>query len=365
MVRSPAASPNVTPSPFDQVRGGSATIPGLVVVSEVWRSGRVESLHLGAAAVVDAAGEMLACAGDPFLASYLRSAAKPVQLVVMLELGLERAGALAPHELAVCAASHGGEKGHVEAVRQLLERIGLSATHLLCGAAPPLDGEAAREVVREGGAFTALHNNCSGKHAAMLATCRANGWPLATYRESDHPLQQAIAEGVAVRAGGAPGVGVDGCGVPTFFLALAAAARMTAALLAEAERREAAARVVNAMTTYPWYTSASHRLPYHLMRAAPGLLAKEGAEGFFVVGIPRLRSRWGRPVGLAMKVIDGAGEEARGREPAVVSALASLGVLGSGELESLAAFARMPNVNSPGDVVGEVRGVLKLDFQRG
>ncbi len=332
-----------------------------MVISEVWRSGRIESVHLGAAAVVDASGRLLARAGDPSLSTYLRSAAKPVQLTAMLAAGLERFLPLTPAELAVCAASHGGEPGHVELVSRLLRRGGLGEHDLRCGAAWPLDGEAARQLLRLGRQATPLYNNCSGKHTAMLLTCRANDWPLASYQAPDHPLQKIIMAEVAAMAGGVPGVGVDGCGVPTFYLSLHAAARMTAALIERADSEEAARRVVAAMTNHPWFTSGSQRLAYQLMQAVPQLLAKEGAEGFFVVGIPRQRSPWGRAVALAVKVLDGAGEEARGREPGVLAALTSLGVLSQRERGLLQARANPPVHNSPGDVVGEVRGVLRLE----
>lgn len=334
---------------------------GLAVVSEVWRSGRVESIHLGAAAVADGCGRLVAHAGDPTLSSYLRSAAKPVQLAVMLTLGLERLVRLAPSELALCAASHGGEPGHVELVRALLNRGQIAESDVRCGPAMPLDGEATQELQRSGRGATILHNNCSGKHAAMLLTCRANGWPLAGYERLEHPLQMAIAAAVESMAGVAPGIGVDGCGVPTFFLPLCAAARMTAALMEQAESEGAARRVVGAMTANPWYTSGSQRLPYHLMRAVPHLLAKEGAEGFFVVGIPRERSPWARPVALAMKVLDGAGEGARGREPGVLAALVSLGVLSESEQDLVRERINPRIHNAPGDAVGEVRGALRLE----
>jgi L-asparaginase II len=345
----------------DEIRDQSAVAAKLAVISQVWRSGRIESVHLGAAAVADASGRLLARAGDPSLSTYLRSAAKPVQLAAMLKAGLERVLPLTGAELALCAASHGGEPGHVELVSRLLSRGGLGEHDLSCGAAWPLDGEAARQLHRSGRQATALHNNCSGKHAAMLLTCRANDWPLASYTAPEHPLQQMITAEVAALAGSAPGVGVDGCGVPTFYLPLYAAARMTAALMERAESEELAHRVIAAMTAHPWFTSGSQRLPYQLMQAVPQLLAKEGAEGFFVVGIPRQRSPWGRAVALAMKVLDGAGEEARGREPGVLAALVSLDVLSKGERELLHARANPPIHNSPGEVVGEVRGVLRLE----
>lgn len=354
---------------LDNLGQGGGEVAGVVtslaVVSQVWRSGRIESMHLGAAAVADGNGAVLARAGDPSLATYLRSAAKPVQLATMLRLGLERHVSLSPQELAVCAASHGGEAGHMQLVSNLLRRAGLGEEYLRCGAAMPLDPEAARELLESARSATALHNNCSGKHAAMLLTCRANGWPLDTYPDHNHPLQRAVTASVKEFAGVAPAVGVDGCGVPTFFLPLYAAARMVAALMEHAEGGGEARRVVEAMTANPWYTSGSRRFPYALMRAVPELLAKEGAEGFFVVGIPRQRSPWGRPVALSLKVLDGGGEAARGREPGVLAALTSLGVVTERERESLHEWVNPITFNVPGDAVGEVKGTLRLESTGG
>jgi L-asparaginase II len=332
----------------------------LVPVVDVIRSGVVESRHLGAAVVADPGGRILAHAGDPALASYLRSAAKPFQLLRMLESGLESGGAIPGSELALCAASHGGEEEHVAGVRRLLGRAGLDERQLRCGAHAPLDPEAARVLARAGRGPEAVHNNCSGKHAAMLITSASNGWPLESYLERGHPLQSAILAKVIDLAACVPGEGVDGCGVPTYFLPLVAAARMTASLMGLAEGDGPARRVVGVMTANPWYTSGSRRLAFKLMREVPGLLAKEGAEGFFIVGVPSDRSPFGGPVGLAIKVIDGAGEGARGREPAVASALLSLGIASSEERPQLAALATEPLRNVAGRVIGEVRGVLQL-----
>lgn len=333
----------------------------LVTLTEVWRSGRLESRHRGAAVVVGADGRLLASAGPPGFATYLRSAAKPFQLLSMLEQGLERGLTLSDEELAVCAASHGGEPRHVEVVRRLLARAGLGEELLQCGGHWPLEEPARDALLREGcAAPLPVHNNCSGKHAAMLITSAARGWPLATYPAPQHPLQAAIEERLAALADERPGIGVDGCGVPTYFLSLAGAARAVATLMARAAGGVGEGRVVAAMTSRPWFTSGTHRLAFLLMRACPGLLAKEGAEGFFEVGIPACRSPWGVPAGLALKVEDGAGENARGREPAVASALLGLGVVHEVERPALEALARQPLRNVAGRVVGEIRGVLEL-----
>lgn len=335
----------------------------LALLTEVVRSSRVESRHLGAAVIADPQGRVLASVGDPKLATYLRSAAKPFQLLAMIEMGLEGAMSLDGQELAVCAASHGGEEGHVLTVRRLLSRSGLDEALLQCGGHWPLE-DPARDALLRGGLHQPLpvHNNCSGKHTAMLLTCVANGWPLETYLEADHPLQARISSRMTELAGELGGIGVDGCGVPTFYHSLVGTARAVATLMVEASCGGAAGRVVEAMTSHPWYTSGTHRLGYLLMKACPGLLAKEGAEGFFAVGIPSERSPWGVPVGLALKVLDGAGEAARGREPAVASALLSLGVVRGDERDAVEALAAPSLCNVAGRVIGEIRGVLRFTW---
>lgn len=330
-------------------------------VSEVWRSGRVESIHRGCAAVAEPGGRILALAGDPGMRSYLRSAAKPVQLLVMLEEGLDQVEGLDHRSLAVMAASHGGEPNHIALVEGLLARAGLAPADLQCGASPPLEEEAATELLRGGHTPRPIHNNCSGKHAAMLWTCRVRGWPTSTYLEPTHPLQVAITTRIAALAGEEPGIGVDGCSVPTFFVSVAGAARMTARLMELASVPGPAARVVSAMTAEPWYTSATSRFPFLLMAAAPALLAKEGAEGFFIVGIPAHRSPWGCAAGFALKVVDGAGERARGREPGIVHALQAAGVLSAREAARLEGVLKTRLVNAAGRVVGEIRGTLALE----
>lgn len=331
-----------------------------VSVCEVTRSGRVESVHLGCAAIADSGGSLLAQAGDASLRTYVRSAAKPIQLLAMLEAGLDPGNSLDSRSLAIMAASHGGEPGHVDLVRSLLDKAGLESRDLRCGPAEPLENSASRRLLQQGTPADSVHNNCSGKHTAMLWTCRHRGWPTSAYLEPNHPLQQSITSRVAELAGEEPQLGIDGCSVPTFFLSVAAAARMMARFSELAERPGPAARVFSAMTQQPWFTSGTSRLPYLLMAGAPGLLAKEGAEGFFVVGIPADRSPWGRAAGFAMKVLDGSGEGQRGREPGVVSALMAAGVLSSHEVARLKHLSRPPLTNASGRVVGETVGTLLL-----
>ncbi len=205
----------------------------------VWRGDEIESRHEVHAALVRG-GRLVAAHGDPSARAYLRSAAKPIQLVPLVEDGgVERYG-FTPREIAVMAASHNAESFHVDAVRSILEKAGLEESDLRCGPHPPTHAPSARALVEAGRDPTAIHNNCSGKHAGMLAACRAMGWPLGTYLEPDHPLQVRIRDTLAELAGidaAAMGIGVDGCGVPCFALPVTAMATAFDALArADADR---------------------------------------------------------------------------------------------------------------------------------
>ncbi len=336
----------------------------LVPLATVFRGGLPESFHFGAAAVATPAGRPVAHLGDPSLATFVRSAAKPFQALPLVLAGGAERFSLAAADLALICASHAGRPEHVERAAALLARGGLDAGHLRCGAHPPLDAAAARELAARGSAPGPLHNNCSGKHAGMLLACRLLELPLAGYLDPDHPLQRRILGHVARFAGLDPadvGVGTDGCGAPAFHLPLAAAARGYAALVAPelaagldagaegdaAAVAGAAGRIVAAMTEVPEMVAGPGRFTTRLMRATGGrLLAKEGAEAFYAVGV-----RGPVALGLALKIADG-GE--RARDGVVIDLLRQLGCLSAEEFAELADRRRPPVVDRRGGVVGEV-----------
>ena len=192
------------------------------VVAEVVRSGLVESWHRGAIAGLAADGTQVISAGATGVPFFPRSANKPLQATAMLRAGLELDGEL----LALAAASHSGEDFHVDGVRKILSGAGLTEADLGCPPSWPLDTEAARRVIARGEGMSRIRMNCSGKHAAMLATCVVNGWPTGSYLDPQHPLQQVIRSTVEELAGQqAAATGVDGCGAPLFALTLAGLAR--------------------------------------------------------------------------------------------------------------------------------------------
>jgi L-asparaginase II len=328
---------------------------------EVTRGGRVESIHYGAVAVVDAQGRLVAHAGDPDLTTYLRSAVKPFQLLPLVESGGADRFGLSDEELAVMAASHSGEPRHLDTVRGILEKIGLGESALQCGAHWPLSEESAR-MLREAGREPApIYNNCSGKHAGMLAQCAARGLSTHDYLDPRHPIQIAILDTLAALChvdSGAIGVAMDGCSAPCFAIPLRACA-LAFARLADPSglpepRRSAVHRIARAMMAYPEMVGGEGRLDTDLMRAAPGrLVCKGGAEGYHGIGVVK------SGLGIAIKIVDGNGQRAGG--PAAIEALRQMGVLDGGKVESLRKYHRPAVRNHRGLEVGEVRPVFELD----
>lgn len=257
------------------------------------RSGVDESLHLGAGAVLAPDGSLGRSVGDADLAVYPRSALKPFQVSAMRRAGLD----LAPRLLAVACASHSGEPRHLEAVSEILHLHGLGERDLQNTPDRPFGAAARRAAAAAGVAPSSLQQNCSGKHAAMLATCRLNGWPTDSYLEADHPLQAAIhaeTDRLAGRSGGSvASVGVDGCGAPTHLMPIVDVARSLRTLVLEGSP------VVQAMSTEPGFVGGTGRDVTLWMEAVPGLIAKDGAAGVVVVATADGRA-------AALKVADGS-----------------------------------------------------------
>jgi L-asparaginase II len=315
------------------------------VLAQVIRSGFVESLHRGPLAGLAADGTVMVSAGRATTAVFPRSSNKPMQAAAMLRCGLQLDGEL----LALAAASHSGEDFHVRGVRQILAMAGLTELDLQCPPDLPLDEQAQRAVIMAGGGPDRVHMNCSGKHAAMLATCVAAGWPTGTYTDPEHPLQLAIRQVIGELADEpVAAVGVDGCGAPLMAISVTGLARAFRALVLAADGTPER-RVADAMRAHPTWTSGTTRPEAALMTAVPGLLVKSGAEG--VEGFALADGRAG-----GFKLDDGA---ARARVPVTVALLRRLGVAGvqGADLAKLDELAIAP-VKGGGRVVGEIRSVL-------
>jgi L-asparaginase II len=318
---------------------------------ETIRGDAVESRHRVHAAVVDPRGTLIGRAGDPTLVTHWRSCAKPFQAMAFLRHGRPDELGWGGDEIALACASHGGEPEHVAIVTAMLASLGLEEGDLACGPHTPLSSRGARILKEADQPATRLHNNCSGKHAAMLALAKGCHWSILGYQEPEHPVQQAalatVAEWAVVPAESIP-FGVDGCSVVTFALPLERMARAFARL-ADAARRgeEPAARITSAMATRPFLVGGTDRFDTVLMEETDGaVIAKVGAEGVHTVAVVD------RPVAFALKVEDGA---MRAQHPAVLRLLQQLEVLPDELPPRLEAFARAPVHNTRGDLVGEVR----------
>lgn len=323
---------------------------------EVLRGDTVESTHRVHVAVAEAGKGLTASAGNPAHVGFVRSAIKMFQVLPFVESGgLERFG-FTSEELALCTASHGGEPFHVAAAASMLGKARLTEDALACGPHPPMHGPTADALRTEGRTPTRIHNNCSGKHAGMLAFAIQQGWVTRGYHRPAHPVQQRIlstvARWMAVEAGDIEQA-LDGCGLPTFALPLDAVADGCARFAAAvADESPAPSRIFAAMTAHPEYVAGTDRLDTAIIRATQGrLFSKVGAEGFYVVGIPSRR------MGIALKVEDGS---IRASEPALVTALRQLDVITFNELEALARYVHPPILNTRGETVGGIRTRLTM-----
>ena len=306
----------------------------LPVVAEVVRSGFVEGHHHGSVVALDTGGAVDWSVGDVASAVLPRSCNKPLQALGMVRLGLD----LEPELLALACASHSGEDFHVAGVRRILAQGGLDESALQTPPDYPLDDAARDAVIRGGGEKQPVLMNCSGKHAAMLLTCVVNGWDTATYREPDHPLQQAIADSFSALTGEpVEAVAVDGCGAPLLSASLTGLARGFRALAVADDGPER--RVADAIRDHPAYVSGSTRDERALLTAIPGAIGKAGAEACYAValqdgrafalkaddGYPRVR-----PVLMAAALRRSGVDTEPGVDTEVVNATGRVELLGGG-----------------------------------
>jgi L-asparaginase II len=334
----------------------SASAAGNPILVEVTRGRLVESVHRGAVAVADADGRLVLALGDVARPVFPRSAVKAMQALSLLESGAADAFGLAEPELAVACASHSGGAIHVAAVRALLAKAGLDESQLACGAHWPIGDRATRELLRAGQSPTAVHNNCSGKHAGMLATARHLGLDVRGYEQPDHPVQEAIRRILSELCGvelGRNEMGIDGCSVPNFALPLAALAtgfaRLGSGKTLTPERAAAARRLMQACFAAPDLVAGEGRFDTVVL-AGPGptIFVKGGAEGIHCAALPELG------LGVAVKIDDGA---KRGAETVLAHLLAQL-VAGAGSV--LAEHIEGEIRNFRGKKVGQVRVSARL-----
>lgn len=320
-----------------------------VPLARVHRGDLVESVHLGHVVVVAPDGAVRHALGDPDVVVWPRSSLKPLQAVAMLRHGLDLDG----ERLALACASHSGEPGHLDVVRAVLTDAGLGEADLRNTPDWPLAPDAAWQRRADGHGPASLTQNCSGKHAGMLATCRAAGWSTDDYLDPAHPLQRAVVAATVELTGEPVGhVTTDGCGAPLLSTTLAGLARAFGAIAAAASGTasgtasgagevagtasgadEALARVGRAMSAHPWHVGGTGRDVTAFISAVPGLVAKDGADGVYAAGLPDGGA-------VALKVLDGAGRPRAvvlaaalalaGVDPALMAAAADTPVLGHG-----------------------------------
>jgi L-asparaginase II len=328
------------------------------VLARVWRGGHVESQHRGAWVVADTGGKLLAGAGDVRAAYFARSTLKSLQALPLLESGAAERFGLGDDELVLALASHSGEPCHTERVARLLARLGLTPAALQCGPQQPMDRAAREALIRAGAAPSALHNNCSGKHAGFLALALALGADPATYLDAASAPQVLVRRALASMAGvdeGALVPAVDGCSAPTYRLPLAslatALARVTSPAGLPEPRARACRRMTAAVAAHPELLAGSHkRLCTDLVRASGGrLFPKLGGEAVYVVAARET----GRA--LAVKSDDG---ELRGLHAVVVALLERLGWLSADEAAALQPWKSPRLENWAGRTTGRLEVTL-------
>jgi L-asparaginase II len=326
---------------------------GNPVLVEVVRGAMVESRHCGAIAVADAAGRLALSLGEVGRPIYPRSAVKALQALVLVESGAAERYRLSKQELALACASHNAEPGHVETAVGMLSRAGLDAGALKCGAHWPIHQPSTQALARAGGLASALHNNCSGKHAGFLCAACAMEVDTANYFEAAHPVQREVRAALESLTGAALGedvCAVDGCSVPTWAVPLGALAcgfaRFATGEGVAPLRAQAARRLRGACVEQPWYIAGTGRFCTELMRAfGSRVFVKTGAEGVACAALPELG------LGIAVKCDDGAG---RAAEVMLATALAHF-LTSEADRATLARYIRPSLRNWNGTEVGSLR----------
>lgn len=347
----------------------------------VMRGGQVEAIHAGSIAVVDAFGRLVAFGGDPAHQTWLRSSTKPFQILPFLSEGGADEFDLTGEEIALICASHGGETRHVATAAAILRKGEFDETDLQCGAHPPLDERAASELKLSAAEPSPLHNNCSGKHAGMLLYCEMLDVSTEDYLDPGHPIQidilNTLADFTKLDPEEIP-IGVDGCGVPTFYLSLYRTALAWARIAATAlgmddpasvpDLAPHARLVLDSMASHPYYVAGGWSMTTPLIESFDGeVIGKEGAEGVYgMVVLPTLGGAGRRaelfsngPLGVAIKIADGS--MGRARDPVIIETLLQLGVE-SATKERLTRFARPIVRNVVGRDVGSIDPVFRLEF---
>jgi L-asparaginase II len=326
------------------------------VIAEVTRGGFVESRHTGAYAVMDSAGKLITCAGDTTQAVFPRSAIKAFQCLPLVESGAADRFGFTDEDLALACASHNGEAPHVRVAGAMLAKAGMSEEQYECGPHWPSELAIQHDMVRRHEEPRSIHNNCSGKHAGMLALARHLDASAAGYIRIDHPVQRAVAKVMGELCDidiDAQPHGIDGCSVPTWAIPLRnlalGFARFGSGAGLDATRAAACRRIIAAVRAHPFMVAGSNRFCTRVMERVPRAFVKGGAEGVYCGVVPHAG------LGIALKCDDGAH---RASETAMAALLASLPVWTETERQSLGTFAATDLSNWRKTRVGDVHAAI-------
>ena len=332
------------------------------IIAKVIRGETVESVHRGHLVIVDGSGEIVSTIGDPKAVTFFRSASKPFQAIPFITSGAADEFGYSEEEIALACASHSGEQQHVRIAQLMIERIGLTEAHLHCGAHLPFYEKEAERMQRAGEYPTQFHNNCSGKHAAMLALAKHIEADINTYESPDNPVQYAILEAVAAitdMPANKVKIGIDGCAAPNFAVSMHAMAVSFARLVNPQNLSQpltnACERIASAMVKFPELIGGTERLDTVLMQAASGaIISKVGADGVWLCGVLP-NEKYSTGLGIALKIEDG--NDHRARPVVAAEVLKQLGILLPDDLPEL---SPMLLKNRRGDIVGNVHAELNI-----
>jgi len=312
---------------------------------------RLESIHFGVFAVLDENNNLLLSGGNVHHKTFIRSAAKPFQILPLLASGAVEHFGFTPRECAVICASHNGEPVHVEAASGILQKIGLTESHLQCGIHPPYHAPSAEALIRRGEPFSTLHNNCSGKHSGMLACCVRKNYSVENYLDFDHPLQMEILNYIRELSGAKEIFrGTDGCSAPVFELEVVQMARLFARMASG--KHDLLNRSFSIMRGDPYMIGGQNRFDTDLMLNS-NVVGKVGGEGIHCIAAP---SDGVRPaIGIAAKIADG---NFRALYPVMISLLKQLGALNDQQMQGLASYSKTPLKNHRKKEIGFIKSCV-------
>ena len=337
--------------------------PNYQPLVELTRGPIVESVHYGAAVVVDSFGQVIYQIGHPQISTYLRSSSKPIQILPFVQAGGVEFYHLSEQELSILCASHIGMDEHVATVEGVQKKVGFTEENLMCGVHTPAHQATLQRMLKEGRPFTPNRHNCSGKHTGFLSYASLLGLPLEDYLNPHHPIQQNILKTFAAMCD-VPveqvSVGIDGCSAPVFGVPLYnsayAYARFCEANILPDSQAQACRKIFHAMTSNPEMISGPDMFDTRLMQVANGkMIAKCGAEGYQIVGFSAGVFGSGSPaMGLAIKVADGDNNW-RACQVAALHILSQTGLLGNQQLGNLSDFYTRPLYNWRKLEIGAIR----------